>query len=167
MRVADGGTRLKAILGASHVTIGPEAQRPGSLGSAWKAFQRFAALPAASGDLSDEDLSDGLLFEAGTYPDVTASFAGGGKKTFQLDFVRQFATADGDLQQVHLVAHYPAKSFPGAFEGGLWSFDTGGSSVAEERDNWESLVEVSSIFRKALTRDDQLLGFEVWQESAE
>lgn len=167
MRVGDGGDRLRAILATSGVTIGPGAERPGSLSTAWAAFQRFAALEVASGDLSGEELDDGLLFEAGTYSPATAQFVKGGGETFQLGFVRQFETADGDLQQLHLVAHYPAKPFPGVLEEGLWSFDTGGSSVDAQRGSWESTVEESPAFQQALSHDEQILGFEVWQESAE
>jgi hypothetical protein len=84
--------------------IGQGQANPGSISAAWRAFSAFAKLPVSKQDISDDPMADALLFEFGT-------FDWGDKwgKTFEVDFVRQLGMRDGDLQQVHLVAHFPAR----------------------------------------------------------
>ncbi len=102
-----GAHRLTSLLRESGVTPGKRSVKSKqSLGSAWAAFKEFAAVPVQRSELSDEPLSDGLLFEFGVF-----AFGGKWGKTFQLNFVRQLATADGDLQQVHLVVHFAPATF--------------------------------------------------------
>lgn len=99
LRVADTAPRLEALLAANHVR--PLAAHPGTLEQAWRAFRRFAALPVARDQLQPDPTSDQLLLEVGV-------FAG----TFDVDLVRQFLMKDGDIQQLHLDAHFPAARFP-------------------------------------------------------
>ena len=107
MHVSDSVPRLIALLRRDGVRIGQGQAEPGSIGSAWRAFQEFAKLPVAKQELSSDPMADALLFEFGT-------FDWGDKwgKTFEVDFVRQFGMRNGDLQQVHLVAHFPAQVAP-------------------------------------------------------
>jgi hypothetical protein len=96
MHVEDGSTRLNSLLVERGVRASADStSSPRSLRAAWRAFKEFAAVPAEGGELSDEPLSDGLLFEYGLLD-----------KSFELNLVRQLATADGDLQQVHLDVHF-------------------------------------------------------------
>ena len=53
-------------------------QKPAPLGKAWQAFEQFAALDVAGGDVED----DAFLFEAGVYDSGTKW-----GRTFMLDFV--------------------------------------------------------------------------------
>jgi hypothetical protein len=103
--VAQGETRLSALLRQHGVVLGRTgAAHP--LRAAWRAFQKFARVPVQRSELANGPLSDGLLFEFGV---SEASEQWG--KTFHLSFVRQLATADGDLQQVHLAAHFEPTTF--------------------------------------------------------
>lgn len=95
-------------------------------------------------------------------------------KTFELSFVRQYATADGDLQQIHLVAHFPPTALDDVvseIDAGqssvVWSFDTGGSGRVGRTKSWIAFVEASPVFRRMNANAAQPLGDEVWQESAE
>jgi hypothetical protein len=107
MRVNGSDSRLTALLREHGVRVGRnQAQSPESLRSAWQAFRSFSAIRVDSDDLSSEQPNDDLLFEFGVF-----DFGGKWGRTFQLAFVRQYATADGELQQVHLVAHFPATAF--------------------------------------------------------
>jgi hypothetical protein len=78
-----------------------DTHKPAPLSSAWRAFEQFAALRVSSGDLEDDPMADALLFEAGTY-----DFGGKWGRSFEVTFVRQYGMKNGDLQQVHLVAHF-------------------------------------------------------------
>jgi hypothetical protein len=94
MHVEDGSTRLNSLLlerGVRATADSTSSPRP--LRAAWRAFKEFVAVPVNGGELSDEPLSDSLLFEYGLF---------GSDNSFELSLVRQLATADGDLQQVHL-----------------------------------------------------------------
>jgi hypothetical protein len=104
--VTESVPRLKTLLRTKHVRIADRHPTAASVGSAWEAFKAFAAAPVASGQLSNDDLNDGLLFEFGTF-----DFGGKWGKTFEMDFVRQFATRNGDLQQLHLVIHFTPQVF--------------------------------------------------------
>ena len=89
-------------------------------------------------------------------------------RTFELSFVRQYATVDGDLQQVHLVAHYPASALNdlrSAPTGSTWSWDTGGPTREDQTQSWIDAVESSPAFQRL--KGIEPLGYEIWQESAE
>jgi hypothetical protein len=105
IRVSQSVPRLRALLGSAGVVVGTRA-KPAPLASAWRAFERFAVIPVSRGDLQNDPMADGLLFEAGTY-DSGADWG----RTFELAFVRQYAMKDSDLQQVHLVAHFAPAVF--------------------------------------------------------
>jgi hypothetical protein len=105
--VEEGETRLRSLLRERGVRVGSSGTNSmQSLRLAWAAFKEFAAVPVRPSELSDDPLSDGLLFEFGVF-----DFGGKWGKTFQLSFVRQLATADGDLQQVQLVAYFEPVAF--------------------------------------------------------
>ena len=213
MPAADSATRLTSLLqqnGVEVITV--RGQKPAPLGKAWHAFEQFAALDVAGGDVED----DAFLFEAGVYDSGTKW-----GRTFMLDFVRQYGMKDGDIQQVHLTAHFPPEVFdqirsqirvvscgekfsppvpdcegacmyagqesletllgspcrivpasmagrPGRTLGDLsvWSYQTGGDSTGEQHTTWLSSVDASLVLQRALL-SKQLLGYEVFQESAE
>ena len=48
----------------------------------------------------------------------------------------------------------------------VWSYDTGGSGVDAQHRSWVAFVGRSLLLRRALA-SSQLLGYEVWQDSAE
>jgi len=103
LHVTDSAARLTSLLQQHGVDlIVVRGQRPAPLGRAWQAFEQFAALDVAGGDVED----DAFLFEAGVFDSGTKW-----GRTFMLDFVRQYGMKDGDIQQVHLTAHFPAKVF--------------------------------------------------------
>jgi hypothetical protein len=105
IHVRQGEARLASLLRKRDVT--PGSTKPMlPLSVAWAAFKEFAAVPVRPSELSDEPLSDGLLFEFGVF-----DFGGKWGETLQVIFVRQLTTADGDLQQVHLVAHFTPSAF--------------------------------------------------------
>jgi hypothetical protein len=103
IHVRDGAGRLTSLLRAHGVRVSAHsaiASRP--LRVAWRAFKEFASVPVRASELSDEPDPDALLFEysRGSLPG-----------NFQMDFVRQLATSDGDFQQVHLGVEFaPAAS---------------------------------------------------------
>jgi hypothetical protein len=78
---------------------------------AWRAFKEFAAVKVECAD-------DAVLFQVGTY-----SFTG--PTLFELDFARQFATAeDGEivgLQQLHCTLYYEPAADLTTFRENLWS----------------------------------------------
>jgi hypothetical protein len=154
VRVADAKTRLEKMLAAEKV--GTDAN-PNRLATTWAAFKAFAAVPVAADDLSGNELSDGLLFEAATGDD---------RQWFELNFVRQFDTGDGDLQQLHLVVHFPANRFRRVEQAPVWSFDTGGDTMADRVSSWTKTVEHSPAFRRAAAQTDPFW-YEIWQDYAE
>jgi hypothetical protein len=149
MHVAGSVERLRALLVEEGVPLGRGKQpAAASVADAWTAFQRYAALPVVESDLG-EGPNDDLLYEAGVF-DWGA---------FELSLVRQFGTADGDIQQVSLVAHFaPADATGGA--GPRWS-------SSEDRERWFADVESSDAFRGVVDGRLRPLGYEVRQESAE
>lgn len=100
IHVSGGSQKLTALLRQHDLEPGEQAAPTASLGRAWRAFKRFAAVPVRSDELSDEPESDGFLFEFGLFDG-----------SFEMDFVRQLATSDGDLQQVHLDVTFPPAAF--------------------------------------------------------
>ena len=106
MHVAASAARLRAMLAEAHVPVGrgttPAAP---SFPAAWRAFQRFALISVDRRDLSGEEPNDDLLFEFGVFE---SNFWG---TSFEVEFTRQYGMASGDLQQVHLVVHFPAAAF--------------------------------------------------------
>jgi hypothetical protein len=106
MSVASGATHLRALLSAAHVPVG-RGKKPSAASFlvAWTAFQRFARLAVDRDDLSGDEPNDDLLYEFGVYE---STYWG---TSFEVDFTRQFATANGDIQQVHLVVHFPVTAF--------------------------------------------------------
>jgi hypothetical protein len=100
IHVHEGSQRLTALLRQGGLEPGEQAKPTASLGRAWRAFKQFAAVPVHSDELSDEPENDGFLFEFGLL---------GGSS--QMSFVRQLATSDGDLQQVHLDVTFPQATF--------------------------------------------------------
>ena len=68
MHVKESKARLLSLLQERGIKVGRNAQRrPSPLRSAWSAFESFAGIPIARGDLTSDDLNDGLLYEAGVY----------------------------------------------------------------------------------------------------
>jgi hypothetical protein len=208
MHALGSDTKLKSLVRERGIRLGRNVgQDDGSLRAALSAFAEFAEIPIAEGDLDRDPMSDGLLFEFGVF-----DFGGVWGNTLTLSFVRQYGMADGDLQQVHLEAHFPAAALPvilrrthaeacdgrdcvfrcaygGASDlvGGercavtsevpgrspplhsasLWSFDAGEAGTGAARIAWLRLVKESPPFKYLSSHDDLLLGYEVWQESAE
>jgi hypothetical protein len=169
--VPQGGTRLAALLRKHGVRPGHDVERRASFAAAWAAFKEFAAVPVDRRELTGDSLDDGFLFEAGVF-----DFGGRWGETFEVSFVRQLATRDGDLQQVHLVVHFPSGSWkrlgarglaPNRYSANPWSWDAGGSSKDQQRASWIASVERSTVFRNAVTGRVKPLGYEVWQDSAE
>jgi hypothetical protein len=208
MHAAGSDARLKSLLRERGIQLGrASAARAGSLRSALEAFVDFAAIPVTSGELEPEPLSDGLLYEFGVF-----DFGDVWGKTLTLSLVRQYGMTGGDLQQVHLEAHFrpavlaailrrtraePCDSGTGctyrcAYGGtsdligerctvkaatpapgrslqsaSMWSFDTGEAGTIAAREAWVSLVEESPPFKYLSAHRDLLLGYQVWQDSAE
>jgi hypothetical protein len=106
IHVKDGASLLASLLQARGVRLPPDANGPRPLRVAWRAFKDFASVPVRGSELSDDPGADGLLVEYGLLDSTGTS-----GRTFQLSFVRQLATRDGDLQQVHLDVWFG----PGAF----------------------------------------------------
>ena len=106
IRVAASATRLRALLAQAQVPVGrgttPAAP---SFPAAWRAFQRFARIPVDGRDLSGDEPNDDLLFEFGVFE---SNFWG---TSFEVEFTRQYGMASGDLQQVHLVVHFPVAAY--------------------------------------------------------
>jgi hypothetical protein len=160
MRVADSKSRLMAFLRERGIKVGPNAEQgPESLRLAWEAFKSFAAIPVASGELTSFEPNDDFLYEFGTY-----DWGDKWGKTFQVDFVRQYGTADGDIQQVRLAAYYPASAGEELGSSTVWGSMLGGSAD-EQRQRWIESVESSPAFQRLLSQEP--LGYEVWQGSAE
>jgi len=161
MRVTQSKGRLMLLLREQGIKVGRNvADRPPPVRSAFEAFKAFAAVPVAERDLSSDDLNDGLLYEAGVY-----DWGDAWGETFQLSFVRQYATREGDLQQVELVADFSARVGKGLGASLTWSWDTGGSTSYEHRRSWISAVETSLTFRRVASASP--LGYELRQGSAE
>jgi hypothetical protein len=106
MRVAASAARLRGLLAAAHVPV-RRGTTPAvaSFPEAWKAFRRFARIPVDRRDLSGDEPNDDLLFEFGVFE---SHYWG---TSFELELSRQYAMASGDLQQVHLVVHFPVAAF--------------------------------------------------------
>jgi hypothetical protein len=106
VHLSTGATRLHALLAAARVPVGrgksPAAR---SFPAAWKTFRRFARIPVAGPEPSGDEADDDLLFEFGVFE---SNFYG---TSFEVELTRQFATASGDLEQVHLVVHFPVTTF--------------------------------------------------------
>jgi hypothetical protein len=208
MHALRSDTTLKSLVREHGIELGRDVRsKGGSLDAALRAFAEFAEIPIANGDLDRDPMSDGLLFEFGVF-----DFGGVWGNTLTLSFVRQYGMADGDLQQVHLEAHFRSAAFPvilrrthveacdgrgcvfrcaygGATDliGGercaistgtpgrgpsihsasLWSFDAGEPGTSAARTVWVRLVKESPPFRYLSGHQDLLLGYDVWQESAE
>ena len=106
MRAAASATRLRALLAAAHVPVGRgKTPAASSFSAAWATFQRFARIPVDRRDLSGDEPNDDLLFEFGVFE---SNFWG---TSFEVEFTRQYGMASGDLQQVHLVVHFPVAAF--------------------------------------------------------
>lgn len=78
--------------------------------------------------------------------------------------MRQYGTADGDIQQVELVAHYPASAGKGFGVSTVWASLLGGTD-ADQRRKWIESVEAAPAFRRMLSQKP--LGYQLWQGSAE
>jgi len=161
MRVAGSEARLVSLLANRGVNAGrnPRSEPP-PLRSAWEAFKEFAALPVAASDLTSDEPNDDLLYEDGVY-----DWGDEWGETFEVSFVRQYGTADGDIQQVHLVAHYPSSAGLGLGPSTIWGSMVGGDDDSQRTESWIKAVETSAAFRRMASR--RPLGYEVWQESAE
>jgi hypothetical protein len=106
MRAATSAARLKALLAAAQVPVGRDKTPAApSFPAAWSAFQRFARIPVDRHDLSSDEPNDDLLFEFGVFE---SNFWG---TSFEVELTRQYGMASGDLQQVHLVVHFPVAAF--------------------------------------------------------
>jgi len=106
MHVAASATRLRALLVAAHVPIGRgKSPTAASFPAAWTVFQRFGRLPVDSHDLSGEQPDDDLLYEFGVFE---SNFYG---TSFEVELTRQYELAGGDIQQVHLVVHFPVAAY--------------------------------------------------------
>jgi hypothetical protein len=208
MRALGSETKLKSLAQERGIRLGRDVgDENGSLRAALTAFAEFAAIPIADGDLDPDPMSDGLLFEFGVF-----DFGGGWGNTLTVSFVRQYGMADGDLQQVHLEAHFRPAAFaailrrtrvaacdsrecvfrcayggasdlvggercavtsgvpernPSLHSASLWSFDAGEPGTASARARWLKLVEESPPFTYLSSREGLLVGYEIWQESAE
>ncbi len=209
MHVAGSDARLRALLRERNVAVGVRSPQPSrSFSAAWSAFKRFTSIRVDPSDLDSELPNDDLLYEFGVF-----DFGSKWGRTFELSFVRQYATADGDLQQVHLVAHFPPAAFADIqhrlravacsegshcaadcyFEGNdnvigtpcvvasraggspgrrvksvvLWAAATGTDEPDTQRRRWIEFVEGSPAFAYVLAHRLRLIGYEVWQESAE
>jgi hypothetical protein len=106
MHAVGSAATLRALLAAAHVPLGrgkhPQAS---SFVAAWAAFQRFELIPVDQHDLSGNQPNDDLLFELGV---LETTLWG---TSLELDLARQYALAGGDLQQAHLIVHFPATAF--------------------------------------------------------
>jgi hypothetical protein len=101
-----GAARLHAMLAAARVPVGRgKAPTTRSFPAAWTTFQRFARIPADRRDPSGRARDDDLLFEFGVFE---SNLYG---TSFEVELTRQYETASGDLQQVHLVVHFPVTAF--------------------------------------------------------
>jgi hypothetical protein len=160
MHVAESKARLMSLLGERGVELGPNRKDPRTLSTAWEAFKAFAALPVDSSDLSSYEPNDDLLYEFGVY-----DWGDHWGKTFQVSFTRQYGTADGDIQQVQLVAHYPPSAGESVGSSTVWGSLLGSNDDNQRTTNWIQSVEASKAFRRALSQ--RPLGYEVWQGSAE
>jgi hypothetical protein len=162
MRVAESKARLVSLLGERGIKVGLNRQeRPPSMRAAWEAFKAFASLPVASSDLGSYEPNDDLLYEFGVY-----DWGDEWGRTFQVSFTRQYGTADGDIQQVQLVAHYPPSAGEGLGSSTVWGSLVGGKDDDSERTTrWIESVEASQAFRRTLSH--RPLGYEVWPGSAE
>jgi hypothetical protein len=105
--VSESVPRLTSLLRANGVSVETDARtKPAPLASAWTAFRQFAALRVSQNDLENDPMADAFLFEVGTY-DSSAKWG----RTLEVSFVRQYGMKDGDLQQVHLIAHFRPRAF--------------------------------------------------------
>jgi len=153
MHVAGSDQKLRSLLTEQGVQVGRSKAATGStVRSAWEAFQSFATIPIADGDLASVPDDDMLLYESGVY-----DWGDEWGKTFEVSFVRQYITPDDDIQQVHLVVHFPADVGRGVPSSAEW--------LPRDGDEWIAEVEGSPAFKTAISHKP--LGFEVWQESAE
>jgi hypothetical protein len=106
IHVKDGASRLASLLRARGVRLSQDANGPRPLRVAWRAFKDFASVPVRGSELSDDAGSDALLVEYGLFDSTRSS-----GRTFQLSFVRQLGTREGDLQQVHLDVSFGRRAF--------------------------------------------------------
>ena len=100
-----GAARLRALLVSAGVQLARgKHQSPASFPAAWKTFQRFAVIPVESGAPGGKP-DDDLLFEFGVFE---SNFYG---TSFEVELTRQYERANGGLQQVHLLVHFPVNAF--------------------------------------------------------
>jgi hypothetical protein len=102
---AAGAARLRALLVTSGVPLVRGQTPPArSFPAAWRTFRRFTLIPAPGGNPSG-NTADDLLFEFGVFE---SNFYG---TSFEVELTRQYETASGELQQVHLLVHFPVNAF--------------------------------------------------------
>lgn len=106
MHVPASAARLRALLASAHVPVGRgKAPTAGSFPAAWAVFRHFGRIPVDSHDLSGDQPNDDLLFEFGVFE---SNYYG---TSFEVELTRQYGMASGDLQQVHLVVHFPVRAY--------------------------------------------------------
>jgi hypothetical protein len=105
MPSAGGAARLRGLLVEAGVPL-VRGQTPAaaSFPAAWRTFRRFALIPVESSAPSGKS-DDDLLFEFGVFE---SNFYG---TSFEVELTRQYDTASGGLQQVHLLVHFPVNAF--------------------------------------------------------